>query len=94
MVNKKYIIFIGGKNNGSDSSVRGLTIASLYFTEINLLNLDFIDQAVKRTLTFKDKRRIYATFNPRGARDPFILKNYKCMAKGTRTISKQEDIKL
>lgn len=71
---KKYIIFVGGKNNGSDSAVRGLTLASVYFTEINLLNLDFVDQAIKRTLTFKDKRRIYATFNPKGIRDPFMLR--------------------
>ena len=40
----KYIIFVGGKNEGSDASVRGLTL-SVYFTEINLLNMDFIDQA-------------------------------------------------
>lgn len=70
----KYIIFVGGKNKGSDASVRGLTLASVYFTEINLLNMDFIDQAIKRTLTFKDDRRIYGTFNPKGMRDPFILK--------------------
>ena len=71
---KKYIIFIGGKNNGSDASVRGLTLGSVYFTEINLLNMDFIDQAIKRTLTYKDARRIYGTFNPKGIRDPFILR--------------------
>ena len=70
----KYIIFLGGKNVGSDAAVRGLTLGSVYFTEINLLNMDFIDQAIKRTLTFKDKRRIYGTFNPKGIRDPFILK--------------------
>lgn len=70
----KHIIFVGGKNVGSDSAVRGLTLASVYFTEINLLNMDFIDQAVKRTLTFKDGRRIYGTLNPRGIRDPFILR--------------------
>ena len=55
----KYIIFLGGKNVGSDAAVRGLTLGSVYFTEINLLNMDFIDQAIKRTLTFKDKKRIY-----------------------------------
>ena len=71
---KKYIIFAGGKNDGSDSGVRGITLGSVYFTEINLLNLDFIDQAIKRTLTFKDKRRIYGTFNPKGTKDPFILR--------------------
>lgn len=70
----KYIVFAGGKNAGSDAGIRGLTLGSVYFTEINLLNLDFIDQAIKRTLTYKDKKRVYATFNPRGIRDPFMLK--------------------
>lgn len=70
----KYIIFVGGKNNGSDAAVRGLTLGSVYFTEINLLNMEFIDQSIKRTLTFKDKRRIYGTFNPKGIRDPFIVR--------------------
>ena len=70
----KYIIFLGGKNVGSDSAVRGLTLGSVYFTEINLLNMDFIDQSIKRTLTFKGTRRIYGTFNPKGKRDPFITR--------------------
>lgn len=70
----KHIIFAGGKNVGSDRGIRGITIGSVYFTEINLLNMNFIDQAIKRTLTFKDKRKIYATFNPKGIRDPFIVK--------------------
>lgn len=70
----KHIIFAGGKNTGSDSSIRGITIGSVYFTEINLLNMEFIDQSIKRTLTFKDKRRIYGTFNPKGIRDPFIVR--------------------
>lgn len=70
----KYIIFVGGRNVGSDDAVRGLTLASVYLTEINLLNMEFIEQVINRTLTFKDERRIYGTFNPKGIRDPFITR--------------------
>ena len=48
----KIIIFAGGKNNGSDAGIQGLTLHSVYFTEINLLNIDFINQAIKRTSSF------------------------------------------
>lgn len=69
----KTIIFAGGKNAGSDFSIQGLTIAAVYFTEINLLNEDFINQAIKRTSSFKNAR-IFGTYNPRGTRHWFKLR--------------------
>lgn len=66
----KYIIFAGGKNANSDAGIQGLTIHSIFLTEINLLNPDFISQAIKRTSSFKDAR-IFGTFNPKGPRHFF-----------------------
>jgi len=68
----KTIIFAGGKNNGSDAGIQGLTIGAVYLTEINLLNIDFILQAVKRTSSFKNAR-IFGTYNPKGTRHEFKL---------------------
>lgn len=66
----KTIIFAGGKNNGSDAGIQGLTLHSIYLTEINLLNPDFISQAIKRTSSFKDAK-IYGTMNPKGLKHFF-----------------------
>lgn len=66
----KTIIFAGGKNNGSDIGIQGLTLGAVYFTEINLLNEDFINQAIKRTSSFANAR-IFGTYNPKGTRHWF-----------------------
>jgi len=66
----KTIIFAGGKNNGSDAGIQGLTLHSVYLTEINLLHVDFVNQAIKRTSSFADAK-IFGSFNPKGTRDPF-----------------------
>lgn len=68
----KTIIFAGGKNNGSDIGIQGLTLGAIYLTEINLLNEDFINQAIKRTSSFKEAR-IFGTYNPKGTRHWFKL---------------------
>jgi len=67
---QKTIIFAGGKNIGSDAGIQGLTLHSIYLTEINLLNEDFVNQSIKRTSSFKDAR-IFGTFNPKGPKHPF-----------------------
>jgi len=69
---KKTIIFAGGKNNGSDTGIQGLTLGAIYLTEINLLNEDFINQCIKRTSSFKNAR-IFGTYNPKGSRHWFKL---------------------
>lgn len=66
----KTIIFAGGHNKGSDAGIQGITVHSVYFTEINLLNTDFISQAIKRTSSFKDAK-IFGTMNPRGLKHWF-----------------------
>ena len=65
-------LYLGGKNNGSDAGIQGLTLHSIYLTEINLLNEDFINQAIKRTSSFKDAK-IYGTMNPKGPKHYFRL---------------------
>ena len=66
----KTIIFAGGKNNGSDAGIQGLTLHSVYLTEINLLHIDFVNQAIKRTSSFADAK-IFGSFNPKGTRETF-----------------------
>ncbi len=66
----KTIIFAGGKNSNSDAGIQGLTIGIVYFTEINLLNPDFINQAIKRTSSFADAK-IFGTYNPKNERHWF-----------------------
>lgn len=69
----KIIIFAGGRNQGSDAGIQGLTVGAVYFTEINLLNEDFINQAIKRTSSFKNAR-IFGTMNPRGKKHWFRVR--------------------
>jgi len=70
---EKIIIFAGGKNHGSDEGIVGLTLHSIYLTEINILNEEFVNQAIKRTSSFKDAK-IFGTFNPKGKKHWFRVK--------------------
>jgi len=76
----KIIIFAGGKNQNSDMGIQGLTLHSIYLTEINMLDSEFVDQAIKRTSSFEDAK-IFGTFNPRGTRHPFMIRHLNIWKK-------------
>lgn len=61
----KFIVFANGYNKNSQDFIQGDTYNGIYLTEINLLNPEFIDQAIKRTVSDPD-RFIFGTYNPRG----------------------------
>lgn len=76
----KTIMFAGGAKKGSDEAIQGLTLGAVYFTEINLLNEDFINQAIKRTASFENAR-IFGTYNPKGTRHWFKLNLFNIWEK-------------
>lgn len=77
------IIFIGGENKGSEEEIRGLTLGGVFFTEINNLDLDFVEQAIKRTSADGRKAFIFATLNPKGAKHPFYKLLDQWLAEGS-----------
>lgn len=60
----KYIIFAGGKNNGSSNDIQGLTLGGVYATEINLLKKDFIEELFKRIAESGKDGFVFGTLNP------------------------------
>lgn len=66
----KFIVFANGYNKNSQDFIQGDTYNGIYLTEINLLNPEFIDQAIKRTVSDPD-RFIFGTYNPRGKKHWF-----------------------
>lgn len=66
----KFIVFANGYNKNSQDFIQGDSYSGVYLTEINLLNPEFIDQAIKRTVADPD-RFIFGTYNPRGSKHWF-----------------------
>ena len=60
----RYIIFAGGKNNGSSNDIQGLTLGGVYATEINLLNHEFIEELFKRIAESGKDAFVFGTLNP------------------------------
>jgi PBSX family phage terminase large subunit len=65
-----YIVFAGGYNKNSQDFIQGDSYDGCYLTEINLLDKDFIAQAMDRVIASNDPF-IFASFNPKGPRHWF-----------------------
>ena len=63
--NENYFYFFGGKDEGSYALIQGVTLAGVLFDEVALMPQSFVDQAIARTLSFKNAK-IWFNCNPEG----------------------------
>ncbi|WP_179395045.1 PBSX family phage terminase large subunit [Lacticaseibacillus absianus] len=67
----KKIYFKGGAKSNSANAIRGLSLGSVAYSEINLLNLEFLNETFRRTAAAKVRYHL-ADLNPPAPQDPII----------------------
>ena len=60
---ENYFYLFGGKDESSYALIQGLTLAGVFFDEVALMPKSFVDQAIARTLSFKNAK-IWFNCNP------------------------------
>ena len=60
---ENYFYLFGGKDESSQALIQGLTLAGVLFDEVALMPKSFVDQAIARTLSFKNAK-IWFNCNP------------------------------
>ena len=60
---ENYFYLFGGKDESSYALIQGLTLAGVLFDEVALMPQSFVDQAIARTLSFKNAK-IWFNCNP------------------------------
>lgn len=60
---ENYFYLFGGKDESSYTLIQGLTLAGVLFDEVALMPKSFVDQAIARTLSFKNAK-IWFNCNP------------------------------
>lgn len=77
---ENYFYCFGGKDESSYSLIQGITLAGILLDEVVLMPRSFVEQAMARTITFKN-RKIWFNCNPESPRHWFyqewILKSKK-----------------
>ncbi|KAF0338505.1 PBSX family phage terminase large subunit [Pediococcus acidilactici] len=68
---KKKVYFKGGGKSNSANSIRGLSLGSVAYSEMNLLDKEFIDESFRRTAAAKIRYHL-ADLNPPAPHDPII----------------------
>jgi phage terminase, large subunit, PBSX family len=68
---KKKVYFKGGGKSNSANSIRGLSLGSVAYSEMNLLDKEFIDESFRRTAAAKIRYHL-ADLNPPAPQDPII----------------------
>lgn len=68
---KKKVYFKGGGKSNSANAIRGLSLGTVAYSEINLLNEEFIRESFRRTQK-SDLRYHLADLNPPAPQDPII----------------------
>lgn len=68
---KKKIYFKGGAKSNSANAIRGMSLGSVAYSEINLLNQEFIDETFRRTAAAAIRYHL-ADLNPPAPQDPII----------------------
>ncbi|WP_262315382.1 PBSX family phage terminase large subunit [Lacticaseibacillus sp. YH-lacS6] len=67
----KKIYFKGGAKSNSANAIRGMSLGSVAYSEINLLNLEFLNETFRRTAAAKVRYHL-ADLNPPAPQDPII----------------------
>lgn len=60
---ENYFYLFGGKDESSYALIQGLTLAGVFFDEVALMPQSFVDQAIARTLSYKNAK-IWFNCNP------------------------------
>lgn len=60
-----YFYVFGGKDESSYQLIQGITLAGILFDEVALMPKSFVDQAIARTLTYKN-HKLWFNCNPEG----------------------------
>ena len=60
---ENYFYLFGGKDESSQDLIQGLTLAGVLFDEVALMPKSFVDQAIARTLSFKNAK-LWFNCNP------------------------------
>lgn len=60
---ENYFYLFGGKDESSQALIQGLTLAGVLFDEVALMPKSFVDQAIARTLSFKNAK-LWFNCNP------------------------------
>lgn len=68
---KKKVYFKGGAKSNSANAIRGMSLGSVAYSEINLLNKEFIDETFRRTAAARFPYHL-ADLNPPAPQDPII----------------------
>lgn len=98
----KKIYWKGGGKADSHKAITGMSLGSVYFCEINLLNMDMIQECFRRTYAAKDRWHI-ADLNPPPPRHPVITEvfdiqdtnwtHWTCIDNPVLSSERLEDIK-
>lgn len=67
----KKVYFKGGAKSNSANAIRGMSLGSVAYSEINLLNLEFINESFRRTAAAQFRYHL-ADLNPPAPQDPII----------------------
>lgn len=68
---EKKVYWKGGGKADSHKSIQGMSLGSVYFSEINLLHMDMVQECLRRTYAAKNRWHI-ADCNPPAPNDPMI----------------------
>lgn len=68
---KKKIYFKGGGKSNSANAIRGLSLGSVAYSEINLLNQEFLDETFRRTAAAPMRYHL-GDLNPPAPQDPIV----------------------
>lgn len=79
----KTVYVFGGGNVDSEDNLRGLTVGGWYADEIDKHHMTFIDMALTRSLTYKDRFNIW-TMNPDNPQAPIYEKHIDRWLKATK----------
>lgn len=60
---ENYIYLFGGKDESSQALIQGITLAGVLFDEVALMPKSFVDQAIARTLSYKEAK-LWFNCNP------------------------------
>lgn len=60
---ENYFYFFGGKDESSQALIQGITLAGVLFDEVALMPKSFVDQAIARTLSYKNSK-LWFNCNP------------------------------
>ena len=78
------VYYKGGSKSNSLGAITGMSLGSVFFAEINLLNMDFVQECFRRTFAAKNRFHL-ADLNPPAPHHPVISKVFEIQDTSGRT---------